>query len=378
MTVMQRKEAVFGVKASPTKTEGTFTAVVSVFGNIDYVGDRVLPGAFSASLKRWEASGDPIPVVFSHKWDDLDGHIGKVLKAEEREEGLWVKGQLDMEDEAARKVWRLMNDRRIREFSFAYNVLRERPGDDGANELVELDIIEVGPTLKGMNPATELLSVKSQKKGDTDLKSRMAALGATIGIKPTTAFDPRDWGQMPKKASTSSGKSAAQLATERVAELEHRLAEMKRLVDDRSADIRNMDVNDLYKAKAVGLLSKSVVDVELDRRRRDFTPPQQVRSLGYLQGGAVIGGEMPCLSPSCPQVVHLCDDPDGYCKDHKQSAPRLVMDENSNGYNWMNLDRELLDAQERLAKAQAAYETEQKAVAGLKQMIAEYDEKHRG
>ena len=32
---------------------------------------------------------------------------------------------------------------------------------DGAYELNEVDLIEVGPTLKGMNPATQLLAVKS-------------------------------------------------------------------------------------------------------------------------------------------------------------------------------------------------------------------------
>jgi hypothetical protein len=30
------------------------------------------------------------------------------------------------------------------------------------NELLELDIIEVGPTLKGANPETELLTVKAE------------------------------------------------------------------------------------------------------------------------------------------------------------------------------------------------------------------------
>lgn len=172
------------------RDKGTFEAIVSVFGNVDLIGDRVVKGAFERNLKEWEASGDPIPVVFSHRWDDLDSHIGKVLQAEERDEGLWVKGQLDMEDEDARKVWRLMSDRRIKEFSFAYNVRRERPGDDGANELVDLDIIEVGPTLKGMNPATELLAVKAgrviSKANESKIKTAITALEEVlVSLKET-------------------------------------------------------------------------------------------------------------------------------------------------------------------------------------------------
>ena len=66
-----------------------------------------------------------------------------------------------MEDDSAKKLWRLMRKRRIREFSFAYDIVEEERADDGANDLKVLDIIEVGPTLKGANPATELIAVKN-------------------------------------------------------------------------------------------------------------------------------------------------------------------------------------------------------------------------
>lgn len=153
------------VKATDDGDAGTFEALVSVFGNVDHAGDRVMPGAFAKSLERWSESGDPIPVVFSHRWDDLDAHIGKVLQAEETDDGLLVTAQLDVEeDEAAAKVHRLLKDRRIREFSFAYDVLDEKKADDGANELLELDVIELGPTLKGMNPETVLVGAKRRRK----------------------------------------------------------------------------------------------------------------------------------------------------------------------------------------------------------------------
>ena len=142
------------------ETAGTFEAIVSVFGNVDLIGDRVVKGAFAKSLGEWKASGDPIPVIWSHMWSDPNAHIGKTLEAEEREEGLWVKGQLDMDDPFAAKVFKLMQQRRVKEFSFAYDVEDEAKAEDGANDLKELRIIEVGPTLKGMNPATQLLAAK--------------------------------------------------------------------------------------------------------------------------------------------------------------------------------------------------------------------------
>ena len=152
-------------KALPsTEGEGRFTALVSVYGNVDLQGDRVMKGAFDASLRKWGKSGDPIPICWSHDWSDPFAHIGyaDARDVTETDRGLLVKGQLDVDTNPfAKQVYDLMKQRRIKEFSFAYDIQDERRGKDGANELLQLGIIEVGPTLKGANPDTELLSVKS-------------------------------------------------------------------------------------------------------------------------------------------------------------------------------------------------------------------------
>jgi uncharacterized protein len=142
------------------QSQGVFEALVSVFDVVDLVNDRVAKGAFTNSLKKWESSGAPIPVIWSHMWDDPDAHVGKTLEAREIDRGLYVKGQLDMEDPFAAKVFKLLQERRVKEFSFAYDVVDERRTKEGVNELLELDLIEVGPTLKGMNLETQLLGTK--------------------------------------------------------------------------------------------------------------------------------------------------------------------------------------------------------------------------
>ena len=90
---------------------GEFEAVVSVFGNVDLQGDRTMPGAFSKSLDNWKASGDPIPVIWSHDWGDPFAHIGYVSPEDAYEVvnedakaagsgimgGLFVKGHLDVD-----------------------------------------------------------------------------------------------------------------------------------------------------------------------------------------------------------------------------------------------------------------------------------------
>jgi HK97 family phage prohead protease len=150
------------VRLKASGDEGVVTAVVAVFGNVDLQGDRVVKSAFSKSLQRWAASGDRLPCVWSHEWLDPESHIGYVTSAKETDEGLEVVAKLDIESNPrAAQIFKLLKERRLTEWSFSYDVVRERRAEDGANELLELDLIEVGPALKGANPETRTISAKA-------------------------------------------------------------------------------------------------------------------------------------------------------------------------------------------------------------------------
>nr|BEK68849.1 hypothetical protein KPHV_60760 [Kitasatospora purpeofusca] len=152
--------------------EGQFTALVSVFGNEDSVGDVVQPGAFTKTLADWRAKGDPIPVIWSHDWGDPFSHVGIVLSANETPDGLEVTGQIEDVDTnpKAAQVYRLLKGRRVTQFSFAYDIEEgawvEGQDDDGRYygyyELRELKLYEVGPCLVGANQETELLAAKAR------------------------------------------------------------------------------------------------------------------------------------------------------------------------------------------------------------------------
>lgn len=159
--------------------DGTFEAIVSVFGNKDLVGDIVMPGAFAKSLQVWQQAGDPIPVYWSHRLDDPTYNIGAVADAQElfggdsaipdwanehvkAHGGLYIKGVLD-DFGLGKQVSYLMKTRRVKQFSFSYDVIRETKSKSGdANELHEVWLHEVGPTPLGCNPLTELISAKQQ------------------------------------------------------------------------------------------------------------------------------------------------------------------------------------------------------------------------
>jgi len=183
--------------------EGVFEAIVSVFGNVDSYGDRVVKGAFANTLEEWKSSGDPIPVYWSHRMDDPDYNIGHVLEAKETDEGLWVKAQIDLESPKAAQVFRLLKGRRVTQFSFAYDIESYRvvKGADDADsvwELEQLKLYEVGPTPIGANQETELLTVKAaghhashlaaevkagrvlSAKNEGELRSAYAAIGNVL------------------------------------------------------------------------------------------------------------------------------------------------------------------------------------------------------
>lgn len=189
--------------------EGVFEAIVSVFGNVDSYGDRVMPGAFEKTLTEWEASGDPIPVYWSHRMDDPDYNIGHVLEAKETAEGLWVKAQIDLEGPKAQQVYRLLKGRRVTQFSFAYDVKAYqivKGADDESSvwELQELKLYEVGPTPIGANQETELLAVKAAGHHARNLAE---------GIKAGRVLSAKNENEL-RTAHESIGRVLAALTTE--------------------------------------------------------------------------------------------------------------------------------------------------------------------
>ena len=166
-------------KALEDEGPGKFEAVVSVFGNVDYQGDRSMPGMFKSTLNRWRKSGDPVPCIWSHDWLNPDAFIGEgdpnemmeILKpiGKDGTGGLLVKGTMDIDKPFAGQVFDLLKSRRIKEWSFAYDTVRETTNEkDGANELLEVELIEFGPCLKGANPLTYTAGAKSAL--ETELK----------------------------------------------------------------------------------------------------------------------------------------------------------------------------------------------------------------
>jgi hypothetical protein len=84
----------------------------------------------------------------------------------ETDEGLRVKGQLDLQDsEVAREAWRSMKAGRIA-LSFGYIVTADFKREDGVRELLGIDLFEISLTPSPANRETRITAMKSARGSD--------------------------------------------------------------------------------------------------------------------------------------------------------------------------------------------------------------------
>ena len=114
-----------------------------------------MPGAFSKSLAKRTPKG-----VWAHDWSQP---IAKTLEARETNEGLVIRGQFNLDTQRGREAFSDIKFGIIDEFSIGYRVMKDSydPEQKDIRQLDELDLFEWSPVLVGMNPATELLTIKS-------------------------------------------------------------------------------------------------------------------------------------------------------------------------------------------------------------------------
>ena len=164
---MKTKTLLAEIKAAPNGSDlGQFTGYASVFNNVDSYGDKVIPGAFTESLKSYGEGGANIPCYWSHDMSDPMKCIGWTTAATEDEHGLKVDVQLDLDNPNGAQAYKLIKNGVVNQMSFAYEVEEgafvdtETTDAGGYYELRKLKIFEVSLVQVGANQATELLDVK--------------------------------------------------------------------------------------------------------------------------------------------------------------------------------------------------------------------------
>lgn len=146
----------FALEVKDLSDEGTFTGYGSVSGNVDSYGERVMPGAFAASLAKHRREGSSVLMLWQHNpsepigvWEDLA----------EDSKGLWGKGRLLLDIQRAREVHTLAKHKAIGGLSIGYREIKVTP-DGNVRNLDELDLLEISPVAFPANRRARIEAVK--------------------------------------------------------------------------------------------------------------------------------------------------------------------------------------------------------------------------
>lgn len=142
---------------------GEFTGYASVFNVQDSVGDTILPGAFTKSLREWRDSGRTPPLLLQHSTDQV---IGKWLDLKEDARGLLGRGKLFVENNdvpRAREAYTLLKNDALDGLSIGYSV-PSRGADRGKNGTRQLKEIQLWEASLVVFPAHDEARVSAVKQ----------------------------------------------------------------------------------------------------------------------------------------------------------------------------------------------------------------------
>lgn len=129
-------------------------------GSPDSYGDVVMPGAFTDSLVAHKRAGTMPLMLWGHQSNELP--IGNWTDMAEDGKGLWVQGQVDLEDPMGQRVHRAMKNKAVRGLSIGYETIKssEDPKKPGVRLLEKVGLFEVSPVNFGANPRATITGVK--------------------------------------------------------------------------------------------------------------------------------------------------------------------------------------------------------------------------
>lgn len=182
---IEYKAVPFELKAG--EKTGQFSGLGAAFGNVDHGGDMIEPGAFKNSLKRIEAKGTKVPVLWQHDWREPLGHWESL---KETNSGLHGDGILLTEtDPLALRAYGLIKAGSVSGLSIGYRTLDfeyEEIHGKQVRVLKELELHEVSVVTFPMNEDARIDAVKASEMTERDVErllTRDAGLSRGVAQK---------------------------------------------------------------------------------------------------------------------------------------------------------------------------------------------------
>jgi len=176
------------VKAEAVKADGTFAGYASVFGGRDSYGDRVLPGAFAASLQAHQKAGTAPALLWQH---DQREPVGRWLELREDATGLHVEGRLTLATTRGQDALALLKDGALSGLSIGFRI-----PDGGAvmagevRELRQVDLAEISLVTL---PADSHARVREVRSFDSPRDLEEALRDAGLSRRQARALLAKGW-----------------------------------------------------------------------------------------------------------------------------------------------------------------------------------------
>lgn len=147
----------FPLQIKELSQSGEIVGLAAAFGNVDSGGDRILPGAFEATLAEHRKAGTAPAMLLHH---DLQRPIGVWTELVETREGLLAKGRITLEAQDGREAYELARTGALSGLSIGYQVEQERQWS-AARDLLQLKLFEISLVAMPMNNLSRVQSVKT-------------------------------------------------------------------------------------------------------------------------------------------------------------------------------------------------------------------------
>lgn len=166
---------------------GAFTGYGSVFGVKDSYSDIVIKGAFANSLNKWKEKGRLPALLWQHKMDEPIGYYTKMV---EDDNGLYLEGQLLIDDDPlAKRAHAHMKAKSLSGLSIGY-ILNDYDYDKEKSAFIlkDIDLWEVSVVTFPANDEARIDNVKSIfESGDIPPPKEIERVLRDVGLSRTQA-----------------------------------------------------------------------------------------------------------------------------------------------------------------------------------------------
>lgn len=206
-------------KAAPTRFKlaaaaGRVEGYGSIFGNVDSYGERVVRGAFAASIQKLKAEKRMPALLWQHRSDEP---IGRWVDMEEDDVGLWMQGEFNLETTRGKDAYHHVQAGDVDGLSIGYETIKAQPNGK-VLDLLELRLMEISIVTFPANPRSRITGVKAESAADIERILREGGLPRVFAAEVAKA----GWAARPGQPSEPDPKLNELLAAVKAARLDLR------------------------------------------------------------------------------------------------------------------------------------------------------------